>query len=493
MPRDTAGGTEWAALKEWPGAVTIRGVSSLLAADFELPRGAELTALIVGAALTVVWLLVLGAIRAVRQPKEPEIGPPTLETGPEPPAVANLLTNNWRVTRDAVPATLLDLAARGSVAFEQVAPGQFQVRVLRTDPGDLRPYEHRVMTVLASKAVGGVVPAGALTTGQEEAARGWFKGFTKDVVAEAKARGVSEDLWDPMSKVVAAVAAVGPAVAFGIAYPIMGAVYAALGAMTVLGAVWAGNRQRHTPAGLDAASRWLGVKEHLHTDEVFDTLPPTAVATWEHLLAYGAALGVAAGAVQPISMGAEDDHRAWSPAGGRWRQVRVSYPHRRSPGWGSSPWLVILLSLVRFAAAAGLGWAGVVLNAAADDESAANVARGMRIGAGGADVLAAVLALYSLVQLVRAVADLFLVDRVTGLVLRARRRGSDDNHVYFLAVDDGSEDRIRAWRVRPTIYVRTYEGDRVTATVTRGLGYVRSIEPAPVPVSVPPAGAGFTP
>src|SRR6266545_4505910 len=95
--------------------------------------------------------------------------------------------------------------------------------------------------------------------------------------------------------------------------------------------------------------------------------------------------------------------------------------------------------------------------------------------------------------LLRAVADLFLVDRVTGLVLRARRRGSDDNHVYFLAVDDGSEDRIRAWRVRPTIYVRTYEGDRVTATVTRGLGYVRSIEPAPVPVSVPPAGAGFTP
>src|SRR6266545_4505909 len=75
----------------------------------------------------------------------------------------------------------------------------------------------------------------------------------------------------------------------------------------------------------------------------------------------------------------------------------------------------------------------------------------------------------------------------------ARRRGSDDNHVYFLAVDDGSEDRIRAWRVRPSIYVRTYEGDRVTATVTRGLGYVRSIEPAPVPVSVPPAGAGFTP
>ncbi len=495
MPRTPARGTEWAALMESETAVTIRGMPTIAAGSSELkvPEGTQLALVIVAAALTALWILVAVAVRMIRQPREPDPGPPSLDTGDEPPAVANLLASNWRVTRDAVPATLLDLAARGHVGIEQVAPGEFQVRLLRTDPTGLQPYEARVLELLVSRAVGGVIPAGALTTGQEEVSKKWWKGFSREVVADAKARGVSEDLWDAKSKTLVSVLAAGPAVPLGFAYPIWGAVYYAFGAIAVVGSIWAGGRQRHTAAGLEAASVWLGIQEHLRTDEVFDTLPPTAVITWERLLPYGAALGVAAAAVRAIPMGAEDDHRAWSPAGGRWRQVHVSYPRFRSPGWGSSPWLIIFLSLVRFAAAAGLVWLGTVLTTQADQETNANVARGMRIGAGWADVVAAVLALYALVQLIRAAADLFLVDRVTGVVLRARRRGSDDQPVYYLAVDDGSEDRIRAWRVRSLLYHRTSENDRATVEVTRGLGYVRSVEPAPTPVAAPPAGAGFTP
>jgi len=84
--------------------------------------------------------------------------------------------------------------------------------------------------------------------------------------------------------------------------------------------------ERDTPAGREAAARWLGVRTYLGNDEFFPTLPPAAVAIWDRYLGYGAALGVATGAVQALPMGAEDDHRAWSSFGGRWRMVRVAYP-----------------------------------------------------------------------------------------------------------------------------------------------------------------------
>jgi len=47
-----------------------------------------------------------------------------MDLGEEPPAVVDLLTNDWRVTPDAIPATLLDLAARGFVDLDQLGPGR---------------------------------------------------------------------------------------------------------------------------------------------------------------------------------------------------------------------------------------------------------------------------------------------------------------------------------------------------------------------------------
>src|SRR5215469_3227309 len=60
-----------------------------------------------------VWLLlaVLPRLAALRLPPEP--GPPTLEPGPEPPAVASLLVSGPRARLVAVAATVLDLGARG--------------------------------------------------------------------------------------------------------------------------------------------------------------------------------------------------------------------------------------------------------------------------------------------------------------------------------------------------------------------------------------------
>jgi hypothetical protein len=442
-----------------------------------------------GGVATAAWLVLTLVVRLARGPEKPQESPPTMDLGPEPPAVANMLANRWKPTPEAVPATLLDLAARGYLEFQQVAPGQFDCRIRRQDGGELLPFERRVMSHLRSKAVDDVVPTTAMTTGPADAADRWWKGFRGEVVAEAKARGLSEDLWDARSKSLVTVAAVPAAVLFGIAVPFWGAVYFAFGAAFVTAWLWGGGRQRSTPLGLETASRWLGVREHLRQDAVFDTLPPTAVITWERYLGYGAALGVAAGAARPIAMGAESDRRAWSPVGGRWRQVRVVYPGNvASPGWGRSPGAIVALSLVVGAAAVGMFWLAAQLDHEAATSSAADqltTAEAILTAAGGLVALAA------FVQFVRGAIDLFAHREVTGMVLRARRQGSDEKPQFYLAVDDDSTDRIRAWRVRPQIYTRASEGEDVTASVTPNLRYVRALSAAP-PVTAAPVTGGTT-
>jgi ABC-type proline/glycine betaine transport system permease subunit len=162
--------------------------------------------LVAGFVAAVAWLMVVLVVRVFRRSDEPEAAPATMDLGTESPAIANMLVNNWKPTQEAVPGTLLDLAARGYVEFQQVAPGQFECRIRRQDDPELKPYERRVMTLLRSKAAHGVVPTEALTTGPTDAADRWWKGFRKEVVREAKDIGVSEDMWNAASKSVVTVA-----------------------------------------------------------------------------------------------------------------------------------------------------------------------------------------------------------------------------------------------------------------------------------------------
>src|SRR5438093_7534263 len=86
--------------------------------------------IVVGGVLTAAWLAVVGVIRAVREPRNPHPAAETMDLGPEPPALVSLLVSNFRVRPDAVPATLLDLAARKlGVELEQTHPGAYACRV----------------------------------------------------------------------------------------------------------------------------------------------------------------------------------------------------------------------------------------------------------------------------------------------------------------------------------------------------------------------------
>jgi Predicted membrane protein (DUF2207) C-terminal domain len=405
------------------------------------------------AAATAPWLLAVGVVYLRRRPARPEPGPPTLDLGPEPPAVANFLVHGFRGTRDAVPATLIDLAARRLVEIEEREPGAYVCRLEKAPDGGLTSYERRVLDLLRSRATGDIVPAGALTTGPEEESKRWWKGFEKEVVTDAQRRGLCVDLLDKRTFLWLSGAAIAPAAVLGIlAGGRVGFGYW-VAAFLFLGWVMGLNTQRETPEGLAAAARWLGVRAKLAEDEAFQTQAPIAVALWERHLAYGAAFGLATAAVGALPMGTESAHHAWSPYGGQWRSVRIHYPWLVPLGWGLHPLVVVLR--------AGLALAPALVLWLVVPKELVVVPVAVVAGAG--------------LVVVWALVDLGSTREITGQVLRLRAYGSDDDKRYYVAVDDGTSATIRAWRVRSELYSPLRQYEVVTGTLTRNLRYVRAI------------------
>jgi hypothetical protein len=432
----------------------------------------DLYSTVVAVVLTAGWLVAVAMIRWHRRPRDPVVGPPTLDLGEERPAVVNLLVSDFRVTRDAVPATLLDLAARRIVEIEQTHPETYQCRLRGGTDATLTPYERRVLDVLRKRALDGVVPAGALTTGPADESKRWWRQFKAEVVAEAQARGLSRELWDARTLRALTLASIAPSPFVVAPLSFEAAFVYAVGAVGVIGWLKAGRRQRDTPAGLEAASHWLGVRARLAEDEVFPTIPPIAVAMWERYLAYGAAFGVAPGAVRPIPMGAESDTRAWSSYGGRWREVRIRYPRLLPLAWGMSPAEALVRAVPVATAVAFLLY--VVAPAApdpTDEDGLAALAAVLLVA-----VPLAVLAVAAFV-IVEALIDLRSTSEVTGQIVRLRTFGSDEDARTYVAVDDGTAAKIRAWRVERALYGPLTQYEEVAAVVTSTLRHVQSIVP----------------
>jgi hypothetical protein len=434
--------------------------------------GRETEIVLLGVAAGALWLAAAAFFYAARRPPDPPVGRRTLELGAEPPAVANFLVHDFRVTDEAVPATLIDLAARRLIEVEQRGFGVFYIRLrpAREEPA-LTPYERRVLEHLRTLASDGVVPAEALTTGPEEISKGWRKSFDAEVVADAQARGLSRDAVQGWMYFVLVALAGLPALsavllrAYGIAILIGAA------AVGILNWIHRRHPQRETPEGLEAASRWLWVRAELAANEVFEKYTPLTVPLWDRLLAYGAALGVASGASRPLPMGVESDTQAWSSYGGRWRPVRIRYPRLWPPGWGLDPRAALLGGV----AVAVFGGFALYMQGVDLAESAAEGWPGFVPGAFLALLCGAVL--FGIAVAVMAVQDQWSATEVTGPILRLRTfGGEDDDQRHYVAVDDGSSRTITAWRLDPEKYARLSQGDLVTVTATPYLGRVRSID-----------------
>jgi hypothetical protein len=452
--------------------------------------------LVASGACCAAFYLVAALVISIRRPLAPPTLPATSDLGTESPAVANLLANGGKVTPEAVPATLLDLAARKIVQIEETEPHQYACRVGAATPGGLSPYEMRVLRLLQSKAAGGTVPAAALTAGPEDAAQSWLRGFRGEVTFEARRNGLCEARWPPQMLTILGLLILG---AFGLVAlatkstdnqdgPWFAALALAVVTAFVSSKVFRDDAQLVLKTALPKQARWLALRNYLHEDELFASLPPTAVAVRERYLAYGAALGAAAAAVRAVPMGAENDKRAWSHYGGRWRQVTVYYPTWWPPAWGASPgdtfWRGIKL------AAFGGFWlwvSSIILPHIGFGPRVDQLTRDISAGAVVVGAIALVVVGVGLWFILASVVSLLGTTEVTGDAVRLRQYG--EAGVAYLAIDSGTSDRIRAWKVRPIIYSALTEYAAVTVTVTPFLGYVRSVRSASAPVVTVPAPA----
>ena len=479
-----------------PPLTTNFALLALTRADYALRFG-----IAAGVALAA-WLLLLGFFAVATRARTPDPGPEALELpGDEPPAVVAMLTDGWEVGREAVPATLIDLAARKIVAIEEVGPERFVVRLrLNAGTAGLTSYEQQVLTHVRELAsADGTVPCEALTTGPEDDSAAWWKRFQSAVVKDARDRGLSRGRWSKWMLTVLGAAALAPAVLAALALVVTppkdssddeNPVGAFIG-LTAMG--WFGlmtvptklRAERDTPAGREAAAKWLGLREHLDATGGFADAPPAAVAIWDRFLSYGAALGVAGGAVRALPLGSESDTDAWTAYGGHWRVVHIRYPKRIPPGWGKHPALAtaigaagvlggLFVARIFFPLMTDL--VGDVVDSTSDEGFNPLNLLGIAILA-IPTVVTAVLIVRSALMLAASVPDLFVKREVKGVVLRIRRH----EKVSYLAVDEGAGTKVRAWIVAPMLLggAGLNQGSPVSATVTPRLGHVSRLSRMP--------------
>jgi hypothetical protein len=457
----------------------------------------------------VLWLAALGVTTMWLDPRRVAPGAAVLDVvGDQPPAVVNLLTTGWDLNHAAVPGTLVDLAARGHVAIDQYGDDTVVRPLGRRADDRLTDYEGQLfghLRSLGAQTGDGRVPADALSTGPEATSRHWWRSFRSGVVDDARRRGLSRPRWSPGAKAGLMILAAPVAVAFALAgsslpddpasdddNPIAVAAFGALLSYGALGFVVAKlDGERDTPEGREVAARWLGVRELLGEDPLFGEQPAAAVAIWDRLLAHGTALGVAHGVVRSLPLGAESDREAWSPVGGRWRVVRVRYRRPWPPLHGRPPANLALAAVVAAAVGAGVLWAlpGVerfvsdvtVSTSVVPGGGASSVPSWWPAAEAGARAAGWVLAILGACLFVAALSDLVRRPRVVeGRVLRHRERGGDKRRAWYVAVDDGTCDRIRAFR--HTHLLPGHQGARVRLTATPLFRYVRQIEVLDAPV-----------
>ncbi|MEZ5247171.1 MAG: DUF2207 domain-containing protein [Acidimicrobiales bacterium] len=473
-----------------------------------------------GAVLVVLW--------ATTRPPRPEVGSVTMDVGAEPPAIVDLLTGGFEVEDDAVPATVVDLAARRWFDIEEVAGGNVIVRLRRREgKGELARYEARVMRHVEQHAVDGVAPAAALTVGPEGVSKRWWRGFVREVTRHGRDLGLCRRRWDFVHLAILWVPIV---VAFALLYLTVataerveaaggwgepGSVLATVGFAAAIAIAAIARRitrsdaQAETAAGMEAASRWLGVREYLAQTGSFDEAGAASVAIWERQLAYATAMGLAPVVQRQLPFETEHDRHAWSLATGRWRRVKIRYVSLR-PGWGEPPWWVAIGGAVQTALLGVVVWVGLSL--AREDFDLGDLPDGAQtwlpVAGTVAAAIAAVVIVWTAAKAVLGVLDLFPRREIEGVLVRRREyrtghrlpkvvqwaiwSGRDSGGIsrdqrrrrrYMLAIDDGTDERIVAYRCRRSVFDAVQQGATVKAKVTPRLGYVASIEQRRAPLT----------
>ena len=322
------------------------------------------------AATAAGWLCLYFALRA--GPRLGRAGGPASHGGhrTEPPAVVSLIAG--RDARDGYKATLLDLAARGWFRLSQPAglanPGPdatsypLAAPVMCVLPAEspieeLTPYERRALTHLAQRAgERGEVPADALSDGFEGGEEPFMKAFRSEVLADARARGLTRPAISRGRKILLCVLAVVPAGTALLAAGIGGKsasldVFCAVYFVFLCQLAAREDGERLTRAGQAALAEWRALTQG----------DASAQASGSGA-AHSAAVGTAPAALATFA--SRGKNIAWSSYGEDWRQVTTGDPGERT--WPGSAGLLALVCIIAVPGIPLLAVLGYLLAGGAD-------------------------------------------------------------------------------------------------------------------------------
>ena len=270
--------------------------------------GNEKLGLVIVAASFVVFVVWLIAARAVvRHQTEIHPGPATMDLGPESPAVVNHLIHR-RLTANALPATLLDLAARGWAEVFAPHQGATMVRLRAVAPpgaAALTSYETQLLDAIRKVAGRDDLPAQQLAAALNPSTPWFWTRFRMSVTRESKQLGLVNRpkiarilLTADIAPFVlcAGLALINPGL-LGVGIPLLFILWPIAWFLAIRRAP-----DQLTPAGREVASRWLGVRAFIQGTGSLDDLPPAAVQVWDRYLAYGAAMDLSEEAVEGLLM-----------------------------------------------------------------------------------------------------------------------------------------------------------------------------------------------
>jgi hypothetical protein len=430
------------------------------------------------------------------RPRLPDAAPPTNELREEPPAIVNFLVNRCHVTRVAVAATFLDLAARRYYAVDMLDMNNGVVRLRDgADLNVLNDYERQVYSLVSSRATGGSAPLQVLEVSDSDS---WFKRFQKAVIADARHRHLAGNRWTKFDYVGLGGALAAILLTFSLAFASAGLFvveeatsdddFTRSDWLWVAGIAWvvlmlgfgAMRSLRETKRGRQFAAHWLGYRNYCRQSRAFEEQPPAAVTIWERYLSHAVAVGSAHDTAEALPFATEDPETAWTRSTGAWRQIRVEYPTRF--GYGQAPWKATLEGFVKMAFWGGLAFLvlpillPVVLELrdeigeSLDSEDQANL-RWVILGVVGFQtILGGWWALQGLaggIRFVRGAMDLGRTEVVEGEVVKL--------HMNRVAIDNGRDDEVDAW-FRPPGGPSLNRGTRVRVTRSPRLHHVTKVE-----------------
>jgi hypothetical protein len=415
-----------------------------------------------------------------------EVAPTRTAGLPAPALAAVLVRANGKVPRVAPVATLLDLVARGIVTESRDAEGRSWYSVTGSAAAEvgrepvLLSFERHVLDHVAARAHvgGGVVPLDGLKLESGHRAHNWYTEFNEQVIGEARRLDLVADRGAWPLRALLRLALLVPAVLAAVValrghggwtvvmYILFGYAAATLPVRLLDRAVPRG-------AGVAVAARCRAVRAELSRYPIGDHTPPG-----DRRPAYAMAFGLTAAqrGATPFQPGGDV---VWSPSTGRWLRVVPG----RGLSFGASP-AVALAGLVPVLLFSGV-WA-VLLTGITRELDRTHVARVWPIS-----LLALGWVLWIWGNLLfarwfyRSMYDLVAppVTVIGQVVHLASDVGGDSQepHLFYVAVDDGTTDRITRYEISGDLHGRLRYGSWLSLRVRPKLGSLLHAEILPTP------------